>query len=707
MNRIHIISLGLHLDNETGGFDLTVPSLLFPNKGLHILQGESGSGKTTLLRIIARLQEGYVGETELPPADKVFFCPAEGCVMPFLSIRQNLALVDNRKDHPIARALGLPPTNKKARLLSKGEQARLSLAMACASSKGILLLDEPTANLDPLTAETVWKILGKIADSRLVIVATHSLPKSLSPSSITTVKDGVVSQEVLANNPGTTPASEEQKQNRPNLFSFFKAGMSSLGSRLGIMIPMSILALGGFLLSTCGLNFLEVDIPGTLAAIIGQTSGTNIPFSWGAGIPDATNQFLDSTFGDGERLYACEAKYYRVAPYSSCAEWIDVPEPKAGDCYAGARITIPTDGMMQVDDEHSFMCLGQFGQDFEVTSPDFLILADKDFREVVLASNLFYSQQLGARHYELYRQTGVDTSLTDKTEAMVYDIGNYEFTIYPSKDEAAEYLAATKLPSTAYYVEGRLPEEGEILIGSAEVYELLEARGAGPYYLDVGGLSEPAEIVGGVSILEKAGTSSNSDMLYLNGTSFSTAMENRLAMGSAIGGGGLYGSTSFLLEHIGMLQEGQITLEGLGVTKGEIERIEQLSSNAPTFFGTVGGIVLAFVLLVYSAYGMLSARKTDNADRKLSLIGSTRKERLVFSVGEVGVSVLPPYLLGTILSLILFPYWNGAMFSHQLLPHGYLHSFSWGYPASLLAAILMVALLALPPLLRIYRNNNR
>ena len=624
--------------------------------------------------------------------------------MPFLSIRQNLALVDNRKDHPIARALGLPSTNKKARLLSKGEQARLSLAMACASSKEILLLDEPTANLDPLTAETVWKILGKIADSRLVIVATHSLPKSLSPSSITTVKDGVVSQEVLADNPGTTPASEEQKQNRPNLFSFFKAGMSSLGSRLGIMIPMSILALGGFLLSTCGLNFLEVDIPGTLAAIIGQTSGTNIPFSWGAGIPDATNQFLDSTFGDGERLYACEAKYYRIAPYSSCAEWIDVPEPKAGDCYAGARITIPTDGMLQVDDEHSFMCLGQFGQDFEVDSPDFLILADKDFRDVVLASNLFYSQQLGARHYELYRQTGVDTLLTDKTEAMVYDIGNYEFTIYPSKDEAAEYLAATKLPSTAYYVEGRLPEEGEILIGSAEVFELLEARGAGPYYLDVGGLSEPAEIVGGVSILEKDGSSSNSDLLYLNETSFSTAMENRLAMGSAIGGGGLYGSTSFLQEHVDMVQEGQITLEGLGVTEQEIERIELTSSNAPSFFGTVGGIVLAFVLLVYSAYGMLSARKTDAADKRLSLIGSTRKERLVFSVGEVGVSVLPPYLLGTILSLILFPYWNGAMFSHQLLPHGYLHCFSWGYPASLLAAIVMIGLLALPPCLRIYRK---
>ena len=704
MESIRLQSVGLHLENETGGFDLTVPSLSFPHKGLHILQGESGSGKTTLLRIIARLQEGYVGEAELPPTDKIFFCPAEGCAMPFLSIRQNLALVDSRKDHPIVRTLGLPSTNKKARLLSKGEQARLSLAMACASSKEILLLDEPTANLDPLTAETVWKILGKIADSRLVIVATHSLPESLSPSSITKVKDGVVSQEVLADNSEAVPAPEGRRDNYPRLFSFFKAGMSSLGSRLGIMIPMSILALGGFLLSTCGLNFLEVDIRGTLAAIIGQTSGTNIPFSWGAGIPDATNQFLDSTFGDGERLYACEAKYYRIAPYSSCAEWIDVPEPKAGDCYAGARITIPTDGMMQVDDEHSFMCLGQFGQDFEVTSPDFLILADKDFREVVLASNLFYSQQLGARHYELYRQTGVDTSLTDKTEAMVYDIGNYEFTIYPSKDEAAEYLAATKLPSTAYYVEGRLPEEGEILIGSAEVYELLEARGAGPYYLDVGGLSEPAEIVGGVSILEKAGTSSNSDMLYLNETSFSTAMENRLAMGSAIGGGGLYGSTSFLLEHIGMLQEGQITLEGLGVTKGEIERIEQLSSNAPTFFGTVGGIVLAFVLLVYSAYGMLSARKTDNADRKLSLIGSTRKERLVFSVGEVGVSVLPPYLLGTVLSLILFPYWNGAMFSHQLLPHGYLHSFSWGYPASLLAAIVMIGLLALPPCLRIYRK---
>ena len=207
-----------------------------------------------------------------------------------------------------------------------------------------------------------------------------------------------------------------------------------------------------------------------------------------------------------------------------------------------------------------------------------------------------------------------------------------------------------------------------------------------------------------VSILEKDGSSSNSDLLYLNETSFSTAMENRLAMGSAIGGGGLYGSTSFLQEHVDMVQEGQITLEGLGVTEQEIERIELTSSNAPSFFGTVGGIVLAFVLLVYSAYGMLSARKTDAADKRLSLIGSTRKERLVFSVGEVGVSVLPPYLLGTILSLILFPYWNGAMFSHQLLPHGYLHSFSWGYPVSLLAAIVMIGLLALPPCLRIYRK---
>lgn len=707
MESLRLQSVGLHLNNETGGFDLTVPSLSFPNKGLHILKGESGSGKTTLLRIIARLQEGYVGEAELPPTDKVFFCPAEGCVMPFLSIRQNLALVDNRKDHPIARALRLPSTNKKARLLSKGEQARLSLAMACASSKEILLLDEPTANLDPLTAETVWKILGKIADSRLVIVATHSLPKSLSPSSITTVKDGVVSQEVLADNPGTTPASEEQKQNRPNLFSFFKAGMSSLGSRLGIIIPMSILALGGFLLSICGLNFLEVDIPGTLAAIIGQTSGTNIPFSWEAGIPDETNEFLDSTFGEGERVYACDAKNYRIAPYSSCAGWIDVPKPKEGDCYAGARITIPADGYLLVDDEHSFKCLGQFGHDFEVNSPDFLILADNDFRDVALRSNHFYSQELGARHYELYQQTGVETLLTQKTYATVYDLGGFSSTIYPSKEDAAAYLASVKPNFNAYYVEGRLPEEGEILIGSAEVFELLEARGSGPYYLNVAGLEEPAEIVGGVSILEKDGTSSNSDMLYLNETSFSTAMENRLAMGSAIGGGGLYGSTSFLQEHIDLVREGRITLEGLGVTEQEIERIELTSSNAPSFFGTVGGIVLAFVLLVYSAYGMLSARKTDNADRKLCLIGSTRKERLVFSVGEVGVSVLPPYLLGTILSLIFFPYWNGAMFSHQLLPHGYLHSFSWGYPASLLAAILMVVLLALPPLLRIYRNNNR
>ncbi len=707
METIRLRSLRLHIDNETGGFNLTVPSLSFPDKGIHILQGESGSGKTTLLRIIAGLQDGYVGEAELPARENVFFCPAEGCALPFLSIKQNLSLVDNRKDHSMVRTLGLPSTSKMASSLSRGEQARLSLAMACASSKEVLLLDEPTANLDPVTSETVWKALGKIASSRLVIVATHSLPEYVAPASVTTIKEGDVSQEILADIQESVPPAETNNGHLPSAFSFFKAGISSLRSRLGIAIPMGILAVGGFLLSTCGLNFLEVDLPATLSAIIGQTSGTNIPFEWESGIPDETNEFLDSTFGDGERLYACEAGNYRIAPYSACSDWIGVPEPEPGSCYAEARIEIPEDNMIVIDEGHSFNCLGQFGQDFKVNSPTFVILADEDFNDIVLSSSLFYSHELGPRHVDLYHQTGVETALTSTTDASVHDIGNYPFTIYPTKEEAAEYLEGNKVILEAYYVEGRMPEEGEILIGSAEVWERLEARGSGPYYLDVPGLEEPAEIVGGVSILKKDGTTRNSEMLFLNETSFSIAIERRLAMGSGIGGGGLYGSTSFLQEHVDMVQDGRITLEGLGVSERDIDRIRQSSTSAPTFFATIGGIVILLVFLVYSAYGVLAARKTDAADRKLSLIGSTKKERLVFSIGEVLFSVLPAYLLGTLLAAIIFPSWNGAILSHQLLPYGYLHSFSWGYPACLLAAIVMLLLLALTPCLRIYRKKDR
>jgi ATP-binding cassette subfamily C protein CydD len=57
--------------------------------------------------------------------------------------------------------------------LSGGERRRIGLARAILSGRSILLLDEPTADLDEATAATIRRVLGHLAKVHLVIVATH------------------------------------------------------------------------------------------------------------------------------------------------------------------------------------------------------------------------------------------------------------------------------------------------------------------------------------------------------------------------------------------------------------------------------------------------------------------------------------------------------------------------------------------------------
>jgi ATP-binding cassette subfamily C protein CydD len=57
--------------------------------------------------------------------------------------------------------------------LSGGERRRIGLVRAIASNRPILLLDEPTADLDAATARLVVDLLERVARERLVIAATH------------------------------------------------------------------------------------------------------------------------------------------------------------------------------------------------------------------------------------------------------------------------------------------------------------------------------------------------------------------------------------------------------------------------------------------------------------------------------------------------------------------------------------------------------
>jgi tungstate transport system ATP-binding protein len=155
------------------------------------LVGSSGAGKTTLLRVLAGLQqpaEGkllYKGETADPlrlrrEATMLFQSPA------FLrgSVGENLAYglrlrgvpedeIKAKADDALTR-VRLPDFSERiARSLSGGEQQRVSLARALVLDPKVLLLDEPTSNLDPANASIISDIIAAEAEKRLIVVATH------------------------------------------------------------------------------------------------------------------------------------------------------------------------------------------------------------------------------------------------------------------------------------------------------------------------------------------------------------------------------------------------------------------------------------------------------------------------------------------------------------------------------------------------------
>lgn len=160
-------------------------SLSLPDRGLFCILGRSGSGKTTLLHLIAGVLKptsGFV-DTEGKKAALVL---QEAQQIEGMTVQENTCLRmaldgvsrSKRKEFsgPVLRALGLENlAGRKANTLSGGERQRVSLASAICSDCGIILGDEPTGALDSENSEKVMEILSKMADSRLVIVVTHSV----------------------------------------------------------------------------------------------------------------------------------------------------------------------------------------------------------------------------------------------------------------------------------------------------------------------------------------------------------------------------------------------------------------------------------------------------------------------------------------------------------------------------------------------------
>ncbi|WP_298603706.1 ABC transporter ATP-binding protein/permease [uncultured Sphingorhabdus sp.] len=168
---------------------------LWPSPGLHILHGPTGSGKSSLLKAIAGLMPINQGElvadgTAINPAALTGKVAWAGQTVALFrgDLRINIAPCGTEYSDEallaLAARLGLDSMfgerngldaiiDHRGSGLSGGERRRLGLMRAIASGRPLLLLDEPTADLDDVAARAVIDLLSEEAQSRLVIAATH------------------------------------------------------------------------------------------------------------------------------------------------------------------------------------------------------------------------------------------------------------------------------------------------------------------------------------------------------------------------------------------------------------------------------------------------------------------------------------------------------------------------------------------------------
>ncbi len=167
------------------------------------LVGANGSGKTTLLRIIAGLDFPNNGkiifnrkELNINDLRKIATLVFQKSIMFNTTVFKNVSFglkvrdVNNKKIckkvfDSLASVSLQGFENKKAVNLSGGEQQRVALARAFIIEPQILLLDEPTANLDPSNAIIIENTIKKILERKscIIIMATHNLHQARRLSS--------------------------------------------------------------------------------------------------------------------------------------------------------------------------------------------------------------------------------------------------------------------------------------------------------------------------------------------------------------------------------------------------------------------------------------------------------------------------------------------------------------------------------------------
>ena len=184
------------------------------------LVGENGAGKSTIIKLLCRLYKPDSGRIlingmDIQTADaaalrRMFSVVFQDFCKYTLTLRENVAFGDLSKlhdDNALQDALKMGLADKIAELdtplgkleengadISGGQWQRVAVARACLPDSAFVILDEPTASLDPVAESNMYESFSKVLKNRGCIMISHRLASARMADKIVVLSGGVVSE---------------------------------------------------------------------------------------------------------------------------------------------------------------------------------------------------------------------------------------------------------------------------------------------------------------------------------------------------------------------------------------------------------------------------------------------------------------------------------------------------------------------------------
>ena len=182
-----------------------------------LIVGSSGSGKSTLLNMIGLLDRPTNGKVFIDGTDTTNLTDSKissfrnkklGFIFQFSNLLTDLTVLENvllpreiartndsaeKNARELLKAVGLADQiNKRANKISGGQAQRAAIARGLINNPSIVLADEPTGNLDSVTAEIIVQLMKSMAKklNQTFIVVTHDQHQFGDVDRVITIKDG-------------------------------------------------------------------------------------------------------------------------------------------------------------------------------------------------------------------------------------------------------------------------------------------------------------------------------------------------------------------------------------------------------------------------------------------------------------------------------------------------------------------------------------